>query len=105
MCGACGVLGGRPDWVDRVGNPDGVGYRQDLTRTAERQRRVALVNLLLKPSRIQLSDLGSALCLRGPTGAVEIVESLSHVWAAADRMSSFLIDPLDPVLLERIDET
>jgi hypothetical protein len=105
MCGACGVLGGGPDWVDRVGNPDGVSYHQDLTRTAERQRRVALVNLLLRPSRLQLSDLGSSLCLRGPTGAVEIVESLSHVWAAADRMSSSPVDPLDPALLERIGES
>lgn len=104
MCGACGVLGGGPDWVDRVGNPNGVGYRQGLTRTAERQRRVALVNLLLKPSRIELADLGTLLCLRGPTGAGVIVESLSHVWAAADRMSSSLIDPLDPVLLDRIDQ-
>lgn len=38
MCGACGVLGGGPDWVDRVGNPEGVSHGPNLTRTAERQR-------------------------------------------------------------------
>jgi hypothetical protein len=26
MCGACGVLGGAPDWVDRAGNPQGVSH-------------------------------------------------------------------------------
>lgn len=96
MCGACGVLNGGPDWVDRVGNPEGVSHRPDLTRTAERQRRIALANLLLHPRRLQLSDIGSALILRGPTGATEIVEVLAHVWSAADRMSPPGVDPLDP---------
>ena len=31
MCSVCGVLGGGPDWIDRVGNPDGVGHHDDLT--------------------------------------------------------------------------
>ena len=30
MCGACGVLGGGPDWVDRVGNPEGVSHGPNL---------------------------------------------------------------------------
>jgi hypothetical protein len=102
MCGACAVLSGGPDWVDRVGNPDGVGHDENLTRAAERQRRVTLVNLLLRPSRTQLSDLGSRLTLRGPTGQVELVESLSHVWAAADKMSTASVDPLDPAQLENL---
>jgi hypothetical protein len=103
MCGACGVLNGGPDWVDRVGNPEGVSHRPDLTRTAERQRRIALANLLLKPRRLQLSDLGSGLILRGPTGVTEIVEVLAHVWTAADRMSPPGIDPLDIEQIESFE--
>jgi hypothetical protein len=103
MCGACAVLGNAPDWVDRVGNPDGVGHSEDLTRIAERQRRVGLVNLLLEPTRMKLLDLGNNLSLRGPTGRVEIVDGLAHVWATADRLSDQLVDPLDIEQLEAIE--
>ncbi len=99
MCGACGVIGGGPDWIDRVGNPDGVSYRSEVTRGAERQRRIDTVNLVLWQHRIKLSDLGAGLQLRGPTGSTELVESLAHVWMAADRLSPSTIDPLDEQLL------
>ena len=103
MCGACAVLGSAPDWVDRVGNPEGVGHSENLTRIAERQRRVGLVNLLLEPTRMKLLDLGNNLSLRGPTGRVEIVDGLAHVWATADRLSDQLVDPLDIEQLEMIE--
>jgi hypothetical protein len=87
MCGACAVLTNAPDWVDRVGNPEGVGHDANLTRTAERQRRIALANVLLHPARIRLFDLG-----------------LAHVWAAADRLSpEQLVDPLDREQLEALE--
>jgi hypothetical protein len=105
MCGACGVLNNAPDWVDRVGNPDGIGHSENLTRGAERQRRVGLVNLLLRPTRMKLFDLGNTLSLQGPTGRVEIVEGLAHVWAAADRLSHDLVDPLNIEQLEIIEST
>jgi hypothetical protein len=99
MCGACGVLGGGPDWIDRVDNPDGVGHGDGLTRGAERQRRVALVNLLLRARRSQLVDLGTLMMLRGSTGRSEVVDSLKHVWTAVERVDGAPIDPLDPRLL------
>jgi hypothetical protein len=105
MCGACAVLNNAPDWVDRVGNPEGVGHGENLTRSGERQRRVALVNLLLQSTRIRLFDLGNNLSLQGPTGRVEIVEGLAHVWAAADRLSSQLVDPLDLEQLETLERS
>ena len=100
MCGACGVLGGGPEWLDRAGNPDGIGAAGALTRTAERQRRIALANLLLAP--IRLGDLGNRLAVRGATGRTAIVDSLMHVWAAADRMQGRPVDPLDEGLLDRL---
>jgi len=102
VCGACGVIGGGPDWIDRVGNPDGVSHRPDLTRGAERQRRIAIVNLVLKRNRLSLYDVGGGLALRSPTGRTEMVESLAHVWTTADRLSPSPIDPLDEELLESL---
>lgn len=102
MCGACGVLGGGPDWIDRVDNPGGIGHRAGLTRGAERQRRIHLVNLLLRPGRSQIADLGSLMVLRGPTGRSEMVDSLTHVWSAVERIGMAPVDPLDDRLLHAL---
>ena len=101
MCGACGVLGGGPDWIDRVDNRDGIGHRAGLTRAAERQRRLHLLNLLLRASRAQVDDCG-ALVLRGPTGRSEVVDSLAHVWTAVERIGLPAVAPLDDSLLDRL---
>lgn len=95
MCGACGVIGGGPDWIDRVGNPEGVGHGAGLTRHAERHRRLHLVNLMLRASRAKVSDSGQFVVLRGPTGTSEVVDSLAHVWAAVERIGLGAVDPLD----------
>jgi hypothetical protein len=102
MCGACGVLSGGPDWIDRVDNPDGVGHTETLTRGAERQRRIHLVNLMLQAGRSQVIDLGNLMVLRGPTGRSEVVSSLMHVWAAVDRVDAQPVDPLDHALLQSL---
>jgi hypothetical protein len=103
MCGACAVLNNAPDWADRVGNPEGISHRQNLTRAAERQRRANLVNLLLVSKRMRLFDLGNSFSVQGPTGRVDIVATLAHVWAAADRLSEDLLDPLDLKQLEALE--
>jgi hypothetical protein len=95
MCGACGILSGGRDWVDRVGSPTGSGGDGDLTRIAERQRRIALANMLLRDSGIRIVDANGSLMLRSPTGRHEIVDSLMHVWSAADRLTDMRIDVLD----------
>jgi len=102
MCGACGVLGGGPDWIDRVDNPDGIGHRAGLTRTAERQRRLRLVNLLLAPGRSQVAEVSGMTVLRSPTGRSEVVDSLMHVWAAVERVGARPVDPLDGDLLRAL---
>ena len=103
MCGACGVLGGGPDWVDRVGNPEGVSHGPNLTRTAERQRRIALANLLLHEIKLHLTEINGTLVVRGPTGRQEIIDSLSHVWMAADRSATQRLDVLDPDLVAGLE--
>ena len=50
-----------------------------------------------------LYAFGASLVLRSLTGGSEIVESLAHVWSAADRLSPSVIDPLDNRVLDMIE--
>jgi hypothetical protein len=93
MCGACGIIGGGPDWIDRGESPRG------LTRLAERQRRLRLVNLLLRASRTKAEDAGAVVVMRGPTGQTQVIDSLAHVWVAVERLGAGAIDPLDERVL------
>jgi hypothetical protein len=102
MCGACGMIDGGPDWIDRVDNPDGVGHGAGLTRHAERYRRLHLVNLLLRESRVSATLSGPTVLLRGPTGASQVVDSLAHVWAAVEKIGLAPVDPLDEKVLTRL---
>lgn len=102
MCGACGVLGGGPDWIDRADNRAGIGPVAGQTRAAERQRRVRLVNMLLRAGRSQVVDTGSILVLRSPTGRTEVVDSLAHVWTAVEKVGMSAVDPLDERVLAQL---
>lgn len=99
MCGACGVLSGGVEWLDRTGNPGGIGSDGRETRLAERQRRIHLVNRLLVPTRAKLRDFGNRLILHGPTGQTKLVDDLAHVWLAADKIGRRPVDPLDAAFL------
>jgi hypothetical protein len=52
---------------------------------------------------MRLFDLGNSFSVQGPTGRVDIVATLAHVWAAADRLSEDLLDPLDLKQLEALE--
>ncbi|MBQ9058836.1 MAG: hypothetical protein IJ125_06600 [Atopobiaceae bacterium] len=100
MCSACGVLSGAPDWLDRAGNPNGIGTGD--SRLAERQKLIGMVNKLLKPSRATLADYGEKLILRSPTGQTKIVDNLAHVWLEADNIGLRAVDPLDEEYLMQL---
>lgn len=102
MCGACGVLGGGPEWLDRAGNPDGIGAEGTVTRMAERQKRLQLVNRLLAPTGAKLRDFNVKLLLQGPTGQTKLVDDLTHVWLAADAIGLRPVDPLDDVFIDSV---
>lgn len=102
MCAACGVLSGTPDWMDRAGNPEGIGGKKDETRRGERQKLIKMVNILLGPGKAKVSDFGEKLIIKGPTGKTKIVDSLGHVWVEADTIGLRPVDPLDEAFLELI---
>ncbi len=88
--------------LDRAGNPEGIGGKENETRRGERQKLVKMVNILLSPGKAKISDFGEKLIIKGPTGKTKIVDSLGHVWVEADNIGLRLVDPLDEAFLEMI---
>ncbi|EWY37736.1 hypothetical protein N825_09150 [Skermanella stibiiresistens SB22] len=98
MCGLCGVLGGGPHWTDGA-----TGVDDPSARRRERLGRVATVNRVLAHYALRSDDWqGSAYLLSNRTGKTEIVDNLTHLWQAAERMIGRGCDPLDPALIERL---
>lgn len=105
MCGACGVLSGGAEWLERSGNPDGIGADPKETRLAERYRRIRLVNRLLSVTGAILRDFNGKLVLKGPTGQTKLVDDLTHVWLAADTIGLRAVDPLSEDFLHSMEES
>jgi hypothetical protein len=98
MCALCGVLGGPEHWTDAAAGADSAARRR------ERAARVALANRVLAQYAMRLDDWqGSAYMLSTATGKQEMVETLGHLWPAAERLSGRACDPLDPALLVRLE--
>ena len=105
MCSLCGVLGSAEHWADAQPRP-GVFTRNStpLERRRERIKRVAAANRILTHFGLSVKDWqGRAFLLSTRTGKSEIVDSLAHLWAAADRLRGRQCDPLDPALLQRLE--
>ena len=105
MCALCGVLGGSDHWADAVARP-GVYTRaaDPVMRRRERANRVRIANQVLALFSLRLSDWqGTSYLLATLTGKTEIVDDLAHLWAAAERLTGRPCDPLDPVLLARLE--
>jgi hypothetical protein len=106
MCALCGVLGGSEHWTDAVARP-GVFTRNidAVSRRRERVHRVNAANRVLKYYRMSLADWqGSAFVLSTATGKTEIVDDLSHLWVAAERLLGRACDPLDTDLIARMED-
>ena len=63
----------------------------------ERARRVALVNTILAPLRVRVSDWqASSYIVSSSTGRREIVPDIQAVWTAVEKLTGRPLDPLDP---------
>ena len=101
MCALCGVLGGAGHWTDAVARP-GVFTRtaEPIERRRERAARVVQANRVLKHYRLSLSDWqGASFLLSTATGKTEIVDNLTHLWMAAEKLLGRPCDPLDEALI------
>ena len=104
MCALCGVLGASEHWADAHARPGAFTRNTGpLERRRERARRVTAANRVLGAFGMVLSDWqGSAFLLSTRTGKSEIVDSLAHLWVAAERLTGRPADPLDPALIDRM---
>lgn len=105
MCGLCGVLGGDDHWTSAVARPGvyarGVGT---VDRRRERAHRVRTANLILRHYGLALSDWqGASYLLSSSTGKTEIVDSLAHLWPAAERLAGRPCDPLAADLVAALE--
>jgi hypothetical protein len=105
MCALCGVLGGAGHWTEAAPRP-GVFTRNTSSFDRRRQRLelTACAGRVLRCYGLSITDWqGSAYVLSTATGKTEIVESLAHLWPAAERLIGRPCDPLDPALFERLE--
>jgi hypothetical protein len=105
MCALCGVLGGPGHWTDAAARP-GVFTRNvdSLQRRRERIHRVVCAQKVLGLYGLTLSDWqGTSYVLSTATGKTEIVDNLTHLWAAAEKLIGRPCDPLDPALVQRLE--
>ena len=104
MCALCGVLGGAGHWTDAAARPGLFTRNVDsLQRRRERIHRVACAQRVLGLYGLTLSDWqGTSYVLSTATGKTEIVDDLTHVWSAAEKLTGRLCDPLDPALLAEL---
>ena len=99
MCGLCGVFGVESHWTDSAGRDATLGGAAAPNRAVERARRVELANRVLEFYGLVLADWGGhAYVLRDRTGRSAIVQALSELWPAAERLAGRPCDPLDPAL-------
>lgn len=105
MCSLCGVLGGSDHWTEAAPRPGVFTRNTDaVARRRERASRVAGANRVLKHYGMALSDWqDAAFVLSTATGKTEVVDTLAHLWAAAERLSGCPCDPLDPWLVARLE--
>ncbi|HLN10072.1 MAG TPA: hypothetical protein VK281_14105 [Xanthobacteraceae bacterium] len=105
MCALCGILGGSDHWTDAVVRPGVFTRNTDAAaRRRERMHRVAAANRILKYFSMSLADWqGTSFVLSTSTGKTELVDDLSHLWSAAERLGGKPCDPLDEKLIASLE--
>ncbi len=99
MCGLCGIFDNGRRWMDAAATLDPAAFRR------ERLRRVAIIRCVLEPVRVSVDDWeGASFLVRGPTGAVEIVDNLFDLWRKAEVLCGRTLDPLADLPCRSADE-
>ncbi|MBC7468851.1 MAG: hypothetical protein H7322_05945 [Ramlibacter sp.] len=92
MCGLCGALGGPLHWAAGSAVLDAAAMG---TQRAERARLARLLDRVTRQRSVRVATwAGISFVVSAPTGAQEIAETVSEVWAAVDRLSARPLDPL-----------
>ena len=101
MCEVCAIFGAGEHWSDfgRLRN-ERFPFADIQHYRSERQRRITLINDLLRPLALTCEDWdGEALMLYDAQGRSHMAPTLNDVWPAAKALSGTVIDPLDTAFL------
>ena len=107
MCGLCGVLGAEEHWSEASSQPAAFAGR-DKTQTPRQERlaRIAMTNAVLSQYGLRLDDWqGRSHLLKNKVGQTEVVDTIAAIWPIAEKLAGRVCDPLDPDLLERLEQT
>ena len=96
MCGLCSLFGDANHWTEQSG-------ASRLDREAERHHRLEVANAVLELFGVACAESQGRLTLSGPTGRSVVVNDLGALWPAAEKLAGRAIDPLDPVVIERVE--
>jgi hypothetical protein len=103
VCSLCAALGASRNWTDAAGHAAFQRHGGKVTLRQERERLVALLNLLLAPSGLCVRDWGgNSYMLQNRDGRRENVYNLNGIWAAVDVLSPGGCDPLDSRFLNSL---
>lgn len=101
MCGLCGILGGEDHWSDLLPSADDAELSR--VRRAERRDRVRYLNQILGAFACTVTDWqGCKYQVSTFTGKTELVDNLGQIWAAVERLSGHVPDPLTPAVQARL---
>jgi hypothetical protein len=83
-----------------------VGNDQLRSRQRGRHHLTRLANHILKLYGLKLEDWqGSKYLLTNRTGRSEIIHDLGSLWPTAEKLLGRKLDPLDPLLLDKLMES
>jgi len=103
MCSLCGGLEQEQHWTDRL---EGTGAEAEgpAAWRQSRQAQVGLANRILSQHGLEVRDWDAhTFVLSNRTGQSELVPRLAAVWSTAERLGRCRCDPLNPVLLSRLE--
>ena len=93
MCALCGVFGVEHHWSATRADGQSVDVPR---RRLERRHRIALLNAMLAPTRLTVSEWqGSAYVVSTPTGRSDIADNLAEIWATVQSVRGRPFDPLE----------
>lgn len=94
MCGVCGLFDNDLSWHESVESS------KPLRQT--KQHQMVLMNQVLAPYRLKISDFYSLWILAGPTGQQVIIKTIDQIWIEAEKIIGFRPDPLNPDFLAKL---
>jgi hypothetical protein len=111
MCVLCWQFLTEEHWTDRSVDDEAsaatgtAGSDRERTRRRARHHRTGLLNRLLGHYGLRLDDWQSrSYMLSDRKGKTVLVQDLGALWPAAQQLAGRCLDPLDPWLLDMLDQ-